>query len=283
MQKKRFDLPNLGFGLGLRGQHYDYILEQRPAVDWFEIISENYMDSYGRPRDVLFELKEHYPFVMHGVSLSIGSPDPLDFSYLKRLKKLRNEINAHWVSDHLCWTGVAGKNMHDLLPLPYTEEVLKHVVQKIQQVQDYLEAPLLIENPSSYLEFTSSHFHEADFLRHMAEEADCALLLDVNNIFVSAYNHEFEALDYLDRIPHERVVQYHLAGHTNKKTHIIDTHSDHVIEEVWNIFKASYPRSHGAAVMVEWDSDIPDFEILHAEVLKAKSLVTQMGNEVQRA
>jgi uncharacterized protein (UPF0276 family) len=267
--------PNPGFGLGLRTVHYDYILKHLPKVDWFEIISENYMDTRGQPRRWLDRIREHYPIIMHGVSMNIGSTQPLDLPYLKRLRAFRDEIGALWVSDHLCWTGVGGKNTHQLLPTPYTEEVLKITVKRIKQVQDVLEAPLLLENPSSYFEFTQSSMHEADFIRRMAEESGCCLLLDVNNVYVSAFNHDFDALDYIARIPHERVVQYHLAGHTRFEKHILDTHSDHVIAEVWKLLKDSYPRTlangrKGAAVMVEWDESIPAFRVLFAELQKAK-------------
>ena len=269
--KKRFDYPNLGLGLGLRSVHYPYILENKPELGWFEIISENFMESGGRPIHTLEQIGEHYPIVMHGVSMSIGSTDELNMDYMKKLKTLRDRIGARWVSDHLCWTGVAGQNMHDLLPLPYTDESLKQTVEKIKQAQDYLEAPMLIENPSSYLEFNSSTMHEADFIRHMAEEADCALLLDVNNVYVSSFNHDLDPFEYLDKIPHERVVQYHLAGHSTFETHLLDTHDNYVIGKVWELLKSSYERIEGgASVMVEWDDDIPEFEVVRAEVLKAQ-------------
>ncbi|MCA8940242.1 MAG: DUF692 domain-containing protein [Planctomycetes bacterium] len=277
-----FGLPVLGFGLGLRSDHYQHILDTRPEVGFFEVISENFMESQGWGRQVVDELARGYPFVLHGVSLGIASTDPLDFEYLGKIKKLRDDIGAKWVSDHLCWTGVHGINTHQLLPNPYTEEALKVCVEKVKAVQDFYEAPMLLENPSSYLEFTSSTMHEADFLRHLCEEANCGILLDINNVYVSAFNHDLDAFDYIDRIPHERVVQYHLAGHTKKGDHILDTHSDHVIDEVWELFKASYPRTGGASVMVEWDDEIPDFEVLHAEVLKAQALVEE-GAEVARA
>jgi len=277
---KRFDLPNPGLGLGLRSKHHDYIREHRPQVDWFEIISENVMDAGGRSRRALEEFREHYPMVMHGVSLSIGSTDPLDMAYLGRLKALRDSIGALWVSDHLCWTGVLGEHSHQLLPLPYTEEVLKLCAERVRIVQDFMEAPLLLENPSSYLEFNKSTMHEADFMSALATEADCALLLDVNNIYVSAFNHDLDAFDYVDRIPHDRVVQYHLAGHSNKGDYILDTHSDHVIDEVWQLFAHSYAKTSGAAVMVEWDDEIPEFEVLFAEVNKARAFMHDAQAEV---
>lgn len=273
--RRRFDLPHLGFGVGLRTKHFPDVLERRPAVDFFEIISENFMGTGGRPMHVLDQVAERYPVVMHGVSMSIGSCDPLDRDYLAQLKKLATRVKAAWVSDHLCWTGVAHRTSHDLLPMPYTEEALRHVVSRVRQVQDFLERPLALENPSSYVEFKDSTMSEAEFLARLAAEADCALLLDVNNVYVSAFNHGFDAREHLDRIPHERVVQYHLAGHTNYGTHILDSHSDHVVPGVWDLYRASWERSGGRATLVEWDEDIPSFDVVHAEVLKAKRLVTK--------
>ena len=202
----RFQLPNLGIGLGLRTKHYSTILEQRPAVDWFEILSENYLRTEGRPLDFLDQIADLYPVVMHGVSLSIGSSDPLDWEYLTDLKALRDRSRARWVSDHLCWTGVAGKNTHDLLPMPYTEEALAHVIDRVRAVQDFLGAPLALENPSSYAEFAGDSMREWEFLGRLAEDADCALLLDVNNVYVSSKNHGFDPLSYLKALPFERVV-----------------------------------------------------------------------------
>src|SRR5690606_5464658 len=193
-----FDLPMLGFGLGLRPEHYPHILAHNPAVDWFEIISENYMETEGRPKYMLEQIREKYPVVMHGVSLSIGTVDPLKSDYLKELKELIEWVRPVWISDHLCWTGVAHKQTHDLLPVPYTEEALKHIVQRLRAVQDYLERPILMENPSTYLEFQSSAMTEWDFIRHMAEESGCGLLLDANNVYVSCYNHKWDPKTYLD-------------------------------------------------------------------------------------
>src|SRR6266478_8078861 len=219
MTSSRFDLPNLGFGVGLRSLHFSYILEDHPEVDWFEIISENFMDSGGRPRFVLEQIAERYPIVMHGVSLSIGSTDPLDFEYLKKLKRLADDIAAVWVSDHLCWTGVAGLNAHDLLPIPLNEQTLRHVVARVRTVQDFLERPLVLENPSTYVTFADSTLSEWEFITRMAEETDCGLLLDVNNVYVSSVNHDFDPAEYVRSVPHRRVVQFHLAGHTDCRTH----------------------------------------------------------------
>ena len=269
----RFSLPNLGIGLGLRTVHYGTILEQSPAVDWFEILSENYMQTQGRPLQFLDRIAERYPIAMHGVSLSIGSTDPLDRAYLTELKALRNRTRARWVSDHLCWTGAMGKNTHDLLPLPYTEEALRHVAERVRIVQDFLEAPLALENPSTYVEFEGSTMTEWHFLAELAREADCALLLDVNNVYVSAYNHGFEPGEYLAAIPFDRVVQMHVAGHTNYGTHIVDTHIGPVIDPVWALLGDAYRRTGGTSVLLEWDAEIPSFEATHAEALRAKAFI----------
>ena len=275
----RFGLPNLGTGMGLRTVHYAHIREHWPSVDWFEVLSENYMLTKGRPLRIIDEIAERYPVAMHGVSLSIGSTDPLDFEYLRELRTLRNRIRASWVSDHLCWTGVAGRNTHDLLPLPYTEETLRHVAARVRQVQDFLGAPLALENPSSYAELTSSTMTEWDFLARLAEESDCAILLDVNNVYVSAYNHGFDPLDYLAAIPYERVVQFHVAGHTNHGTHLVDTHIGPVIDPVWRLLASAYPRAGGASVLLEWDAEIPPFEEVHREAARARELTTGARGE----
>ena len=208
MLSPRLGHPNLGLGVGLRTVHFPHLLEHQPDVDWFEIISENFMDSRGRPRHVLDQLAERYRIVMHGVSMSIGSTDPLNRDYLRKLKDLADAVRAEWVSDHICWTGVAGRNTHDLLPLPYNEQSLRHVVERVRTVQDLLERPLVLENPSSYVTFAASTMPEWEFVARLAEEADCGLLLDVNNVYVSAINHDFDPVEYLDAIPAERVVQF---------------------------------------------------------------------------
>jgi uncharacterized protein len=267
----RWNLPDLGIGVGLRTVHFPYILQSRPAVDWFEILSENFLDTGGRPLWVLDQVAERYPVALHGVSLSIGSTDPLDLDYLRKLKALAARTRAHWVSDHLCWTGVMGLNSHDLLPMPYTEEALCHTVQRVKDVSEILERPLVIENPSSYVEFAASSMPEWEFLARLAEDSDCGLLLDCNNIYVSAFNHGFDANAYVDAIPADRVVQYHLAGHTNKGTHIIDTHSDHVVDAVWDLYARSWARTGAVATLLEWDESIPPFEVVHAEALKARA------------
>lgn len=269
----RFSLPNLGIGLGLRTTHYRHIVEHRPAVDWFEILSENYMQTSGRPLHFLDRIAEAYPIAMHGVSLSIGSTDPLDWDYLRELKALRDRSRALWVSDHLCWTGAAGKNTHDLLPLPYTEEALRHTADRIRQVQDFLESPLALENPSTYVEFKGSTLKEWDFLAALAREADCALLLDVNNVYVSSRNHGFAPADYLAAMPYDRIVQLHVAGHTDHGTHVVDTHIGPVIDDVWRLFGEVHDRAKGVSTLLEWDAEIPSFEETHAEALRARAFI----------
>jgi hypothetical protein len=268
----RFGIQDLGIGIGLRASHFGEILKHWPRLDWFEVLSENYMDTGGRPLWVLDQVAERYPVALHGVSLSIGSTDPLDRAYLRKLKALAERTKARWISDHLCWTGVLGRNTHDLLPLPYDEATLRHVVARVRQVQDYLERPLAIENPSSYLAFAASTMSEWEFLSRLAEEADCALLLDVNNVYVSAFNHGFEAERYVDAIPADRVVQYHLAGHTNKGTHIIDTHSGPALEAVWALYARASARTGPVSTLFEWDDAIPSFDEVAAEAAKARPL-----------
>lgn len=266
----RLGFPHLGLGLGLRTVHFDYILRHQPAVDWFEIISENFLDSEGRPRWVLDQIAERYPIVMHGVSLSIGSTAPLDHVYLQKLKRLADAIGAQWVSDHVCWTGVAGLNTHDLLPLPLTEETLRHVVGRIRVVQEVLERPLVLENPSSYITFAASTMPEWEFLTHMAIEADCGLLLDVNNVYVASVNHDFDPEEYIRRVPHERIVQFHLAGHRDCGTHLIDTHDSQVVDPVWRLYRLACALTGEVSTLLEWDAQIPDFPVVHAETLKAR-------------
>lgn len=268
----RFSLPNLGIGLGLRTAHYAHILEYEPAVDWFEVLSENYMQTAGRPLYFLDRIAERYPVALHGVSLSIGSTDPLDFEYLAELKSLRDRTRARWVSDHLCWTGALGRNTHDLLPLPYTEEALRHVVSRVRQVQDFLGAPIALENPSTYVEFRGSTLTEWDFLAALATEADCAILLDANNVYVSAYNHGFDPHAYFRAVPWDRVVQLHVAGHSNHGTHIVDTHIGPVTDPVWHLLAEAHARS-GASILLEWDAEIPSFEKTHEEALRARRFI----------
>lgn len=275
MPNPRLGHPNLGLGVGLRAKHYSHILEHSPDVDWFEIISENYMDSRGRPRYVLDQIAERYPVVMHGVSLSIGSTDPLDFDYLRRLRDLARGINPRWISDHVCWTGIAGLNAHDLLPIPFNERTLGHVVERVRAVQDYLEQPIVLENPSSYITFTDSRMPEWEFLTRLADETGCGLLVDVNNVYVSCFNHDLDPVEFLRSIPHDRVVQFHLAGHTNCRTHLIDTHDGPVIDPVWELYRLAHELTRGVSTLLEWDASIPEFPVMHEEVLKAREHMTK--------
>lgn len=212
---------------------------------------------------------------MHGVSLSIGSSEPLNFDYLGKLKKLASEIHPVWISDHLCWTGIAGLNTHDLLPMPLTDEALAHVVERIKIVQDFLERPLILENPSTYLEFEASTIDDWTFLGQMAEESDCGLLLDVNNIYVCSRNHGWDAKNYIQSLPADRIVQFHLAGHEDEGTHVVDTHNQPVIEQVWELYHQAYQHTGGASTLLEWDADIPPFQTLMDEVSKARHFMKE--------
>src|SRR5436305_6719216 len=274
MVSPRLGNPNLGLGVGLRTVHFKHILETNPAVDWFEISSENFMDSQGRPRYVLEQIAARYPIVMHGVSRSIGSSDRLDFEYLRKLQDLARIVKPKWISDHLCWTGVAGRNTHDLLPIPFNRQTLKHVIERVRIVSDFLERPLVLENPSSYVTFRASTMDEWTFMSEMAEEADCGLLLDVNNVYVSSFNHDMDPLEFVENLPHRRVVQFHLAGHSNYTTHLIDTHDHSVCDPVWELYRLAHKLTGGVSTLLEWDASIPPFEVVHDEVKKAKNFMT---------
>ncbi|WP_295795469.1 DUF692 domain-containing protein [Mucilaginibacter sp.] len=273
-------LPDPGLGLGLRSKHFNHILELNPAVDWLEVISENFMDSGGRPRYVLRQIAERYPVVMHGVSLSIGSTDPLNKEYLTKLKRLAGEVKPLWISDHLCWTGVNSLNTHDLLPVVLNDESLKHICTRINQVQDFLARPVVFENPSTYLTFKQSTINEWDFLRYMTEETGCGLLLDVNNVYVSGFNNDFDPVHYIRQLPHDRIVQMHIAGHQHCGTHIIDTHDRQVAHDVWKLFTLAWQLTGGVATLLEWDGNIPEFDVYHAELLKAKQYMSSIGSFV---
>lgn len=264
--------PPLGFGLGLRAEYYQLIQDTKPPVDWFEIITEDYLIPGGRPLTNLYKIREHYPLVMHGVSLSIGSTDPLDFAYLQQVKQLAAAIEAPWLSDHLCWTGIHHQTSHDLLPIPYTAEALQHVVSRIGQVQDFLGRQLVLENVSSYLTYRDSELTEWDFLREVVEQADCKILLDINNIFVSAYNHQFEPEQYLNAIPPNRVQQLHIAGHTNMGDMIIDTHDHAIIPPVWQLYQKALQRFGMVSTLLERDDRFPPFSMLLNELSKARKL-----------
>lgn len=262
-----------GFGLGVRPEHYEPLLgEHRGSVSWLEALTDNYLVPGGKPLHFLQRLRAEYPIVLHGVSLSIGSTDPLDLDYIEQVRQLADRTEAAWVSDHLCWTGVAGINMHDLMPLPFTEECLRHLVSRIQYVQDRLRRRLVLENVSSYVSFSQSEISEWEFLRELAERADCELLLDVNNVYVSSINHQFDALEYLRGVPRSRVRQFHLAGHRNLGTHLIDTHDEPVCEEVWDLYAQALQLFGPVPTMIERDANIPELPELLAELDRARSI-----------
>ena len=263
--------PYLGFGLGLRVEHFAEILANPPAIDWFEITSENFFVEGGKPRHHLQFVRERYPVAMHGVSLSIGSTDALDMDYLRALRRLMRDIEPAWVSDHLCWTGVGGINSHDLLPLPYTEEAIAHVSSRIGQVQEYLGREILLENLSSYVEFGDSRMPEWEFIDEIARRSGCRLLLDVNNIQVSARNHGFDPLDYLAGIAPDRVWQIHLAGHSDFGDYAIDTHDHDVPAEVWSLYEETIRRLGPTSTMIERDDDMPPLAGLLAELQLARA------------
>ena len=262
----------LGFGLGLRAEHYEAVLQERPRVDWFEVLSENYLVAGGKPLHYLERIRERYPIVMHGVSLSIGSTASLDVQYLRELKQLAARFEPRWISDHLCWTGVDGINLHDLMPLPYTEEALRHLAQRVTQVQDFLGRRILLENVSSYVSYQSSEMTEWEFLAQLAALADCEILLDINNIYVSSVNHGFEPLAFLNAIPIERVRQFHLAGHQDHGRYIIDTHDAPIVAPVWELYQAAVARFGDVATMIERDAHIPALGELVSELDTARRL-----------
>lgn len=268
--------PNLGHGIGLRLAHFGHLLEHGVSgVDWLEIISENFFEPGGRPWAVLDKVRAHVPVVMHGVSMAIGSADPVPDDYLRRLRALADRVEPAWISDHLCWGGAGGQYAHDLLPLPYTEEALDHVCRQIDRVQDTLGRRLMIENVSSYVEFTSSTMTEWEFLAQIADRSDCGLLLDVNNIYVSSQNHGFDPNVYLDAISAERIGQVHLAGHTDFGDYIIDTHVGPVPDPVWQLYSRLIKRIGPVSTLIEWDEGTPDYATVVAESNKAASLERQ--------
>jgi hypothetical protein len=269
--RERHAIPDLGIGVGLRGKHMPLVLREHPPMDWFEIISENAFAEGGGARANLESARAHYRLVPHGVSLSIGGADALDADHFSRLRDLVRRVDAPWFSDHLCWTGVGGVDVHDLLPLPYTKDTLAHVVERVRRVQGEIEAPFALENASSYLEYRESTMPEHEFLVELAERADCGILLDVNNVYVSAYNHGFDAHAYIDAIPPDRVVQMHLAGHTDRGTHLLDTHSDHVCDGVWRLYRRAIRRCGAVSTLIEWDEDIPSWHVLAAEAGRARA------------
>ena len=268
--RERHAIPDLGVGIGCRPKHYPVIFGDHPAMDWFEVISENFMVDGGKPKKNLEKLLASYKVVPHGVSMSIGSTKPLDRDYLRRLKRVVGEIRPPWCSDHLCWTGIDGAEIHDLLPLPHTNEAIEHVAGRIRQVQDFLEVPFAIENVSSYMTFKDSAMPEWEFVSRIAERADCGILLDCNNIYVSSRNHGFDAEAYVDAIDPSRVVQIHLAGHTDKGSYLLDTHSDRVTDAVWELYRRAIRRVGPVSTLIEWDEDIPAFEVVADEAARAR-------------
>ena len=264
---------SLGCGLGLRSPYYQDILTQRPSVDFFEIISEDYMVDGGNPLYYLDKVRENYPIVMHGVSMSIAGTDPLNQDYLQKLKTLIQRVQPKWISDHCCWTGVNGKNMHDLLPVPYTQEAINHIANRIQHVQDFLGQQIAIENVSSYVNYKSSELSEWEFLAELSKKADCLLLLDINNIYVNSFNHGFNPLDFIEGIPTDRVQQFHLAGHTNKGDVILDTHDAPIIDPVWKLFEVALKRFGNVSTLIERDDKFPPFSELLDELALVRKYV----------
>ena len=283
------EAPYLGVGVGLRSPHYPDILQRaqqgRLGVDWFEALSENYLVPGGRPLRMLDAVREYAPMALHGVSLNIGSTDRLDDAYLEQLGRLADRVEARWISDHLCWTGVGGHNLHDLIPLPYTEATVRHVASRVEQVQERLGRRIALENVSSYLSYAADEMSEWEFLKEIAERADCGILLDVNNVFVSAHNHGFDAECYLGAIPAERVFQIHLAGHSESGPLLIDTHDHPVRDEVWQLYEWTLRQTGPVSTLIEWDDDIPSYETLVQEADRARSILERVtaGEERDRA
>ncbi len=270
MTKNAKDLPNLGIGIGLRIPHYEDILKLKPDIDWFEIISENFMVDGGKPMAYLERILETYPVVQHGVSLAIGSPDPLNFDYLKKLKALSKKTKTPWISDHLCWGRLPGAHYHDLLPLPYTKEVINYVAERARIVQDFLELPFALENLSSYVSYQCDEMPEWEFYSAVVEKADIFMMLDVNNIYVSSRNHGFDPKEYTMNVPLQRVLQIHLAGHTDCGDYVLDTHDNYVKEDVWQIYADVYPKTCGVSTLLEWDDNFISFQETWDEARKAK-------------
>jgi len=268
--------PYLGFGLGLRPQHYSEILQGNWPIDWFEILSENFMVPGGRPLAMLEKIRARYPIVMHGVSLSIASTAPLDMNYLASLKALAHRVQPKWVSDHLCWTGVHGVNLHDLLPIPYTHEALQHIVSRVHKVQELLGRAIALENVSTYIRFQHSEMTECEFVSELTRRTGCWLLLDISNVFVNAFNHGFDASACLNGIPADRVVQFHIAGHSDMGSHIIDTHDHPVRDEVWALYRSALKRFGPVSTMIERDEDIPPLAEVVAELSHARSIAEEV-------
>src|SRR5215469_6942705 len=274
MPANRFNnFTEYGVDIGLRILHYRHILTRKPVVDWFEIISENYMIDGGRPLEILDQILDQYKVVQHGVSMYFGSASDPDPEHLRRLKQLVKRTNTPWLSDHLCWGSVDGRYTHDLLPMPYTWEAAKVTSDRIRHVQDYLEIPVVVENVSSYAEYHVSAMTEWEFLNEVVERADCGILLDVNNIYVSSKNHNFDPYTYVNAVPAERIAQIHIAGHSKFKKYILDTHDHPVIDPVWKLYERAIERVGHTATLLEWDDSIPPFQEVHDEALKANKFL----------
>jgi uncharacterized protein (UPF0276 family) len=277
MPANRFNsFTDYGVGIGLRIPHYRHILQRKPVVDWFEIISENFMVEGGRPLEILDRILEQYRVVQHGVSMYFGSAEPLNREHLRKLKRLVRRTQTPWLSDHLCWGSVDGRYTHDLLPMPYTFAAAKVAARKIREARDFLEVPIAVENVSSYAEFHVSEMTEWEFLTEVVERADCGILLDVNNIYVSSFNHGFDPFTYLDNIPMERVAQMHIAGHSRYRKYILDTHDHPVIEPVWKLYAHAARLAGRTATLLEWDAHIPSFDEVHHEALKANQFISHL-------
>lgn len=277
------NFTEFGIGLGLRVPHYRHILEKKPTCDWFEIISENFMVDSGRPLEVLDQILDQYRVVQHGVAIYFGSADPLNRDHLRKLKRLVRRTNTPWLSDHLCWGSVDGRYTHDLLPMPYTFEAARITARKIREARDFLEVPICVENVSSYAEFHVSEMTEWEFLNEVVEQADCGILLDVNNIYVSSQNHGFDPVEYVNSIPAERVGQIHIAGHSKFEKYTLDTHDHPVLDPVWKLYECALQRSGHTATLLEWDDKIPSFNEVHREALKANQFLTKVTNHAKAA
>jgi uncharacterized protein (UPF0276 family) len=281
MNRSKFS--SLGPGVGLRRQHYSYVLENWPAMDWFEVITENFMVEGGRPLEVLEQIRSRYPIVLHGVSMSVGSAEGSNTDYLRALAKLARRFEPAWISDHLCWTRTGRHNLHDLIPLPYNEEAIRIAARRIREAQELLGQQILIENISSYLTYTHSVLKEWEFVAAVAEEADCGILLDINNVFVNAFNHRFSAKQYIDGMPIERVAQFHLAGHRDCGTHLLDTHDQQIRAEVWQLYEHALRRFGALPTLIEWDDRIPTFAELQTEVSAARMRMVHVAAASQSA
>lgn len=268
-----------GIGIGLRVPHYQHILAKKPTVDWFEIISENFMVDGGRPLEILDQILEQYRVVQHGVAMYFGNADKLDREHMRRIKRLVKRTKTPWLSDHLCWGSVDGRYTHDLLPMPYTLGSAKHTAEKIRAARDILEIPICVENVSSYAEYHVSEMTEWEFLTEVVERADCGILLDVNNIYVSAQNHGFNPEEYIDKIPHHRIGQIHIAGHSRFEKYILDTHDHPVLDPVWKLYERAVRRAGHTATLLEWDDRIPSFDEVHTEALKANQFLHHLENQ----